>query len=65
MIRHEEPLGVIRLPQDPNSLTEEEKKARMRRLKGERIIDYDKDFEDDDVDFDQDAVRNLLRKKKT
>lgn len=64
MIRHEEPLGVIRMPQDPTALSEEEKKARMRRLKGERIINHNKDFEEDDVQFDMDAVRNLLRKKR-
>ena len=64
MIRYEEPLGVIRLPQDPNTLSDEEKKARLRRLKGERIVDHDKNFDNDDVHFDQDAVRNLVRKRK-
>ena len=65
MIRYEEPLGVIQLPQDPTTLSDEEKRARMRRLKGERVIDHDKEFEDDDVQFDQNAVRDLLRKKKS
>lgn len=63
IIRHEEPIGVVRIPQDPDCLSEEEKKARMKRLKGEKVVDRSQDFEDDDVEFDQEAVRNLLRNK--
>ncbi|XP_065069928.1 large ribosomal subunit protein mL55-like [Rhopilema esculentum] len=63
-VRHPEPIGVIRMPQDPNLLTEEEKKSRLRRLKGEKIVDVASDFEKDDVKFDQRAVTRLLRKKK-
>ena len=63
-VRHPEPIGVICMPQDPNLLTEEEKKSRLRRLKGEKIVDVARDFEKDDVKFDQRAVTRLLRKKK-
>ena len=54
---------MVRIPQDPDCLSEEEKKARMKRLKGEKVVDRSQDFEDDDVEFDQEAVRNLLRNK--
>ena len=64
MARHPEPIGVICLPLDPNTLTEEEKKARMKRLKGERNVDDSINFEKDDVQFDQKAVTMLLRRKR-
>eukprot|EP00794_Sanderia_malayensis_P007924 gene7924-8779_t len=54
--RHPEPIGVIRLPLDPSTLSDEERKARLKRLKGERTIDKSVEFEQDDVKFDQRAV---------
>lgn len=64
-IRHAEPLGVIRIPQDPNTLSEEERKARLKRLRGERTVDHNLGFEEDDVLFDKRSVTRFLRKKKT
>ena len=65
MIRHSKPIGLIKLPVDPNSLSEEEKKARIKRLKYGNIKKDEtvEDFNETDVKFDQRALAKLMRRK--
>ncbi len=63
-MRHPEPIGVVRMPLDPATLSDEEKRARLKRLKGDQTVDRTVDFVQDDVKFDQRAVTRLLRRKK-
>lgn len=60
--RYHLPVGVIRLPLDPNTLTEEEKKARLRRIRSEKKIDVQEYKED--VKFDRKVMMELMKKKK-
>lgn len=62
-IRHNAPLGCIRLPIDPNSLTEEELKARMKKKRSEKKVQVKIYAEEKDVEFDSGALRRLLMKK--
>lgn len=60
-IRYHEPLKLIRLPVDPSTLTDEERKERLRRLKPEKPKKIYQ-IEDDDGDFDQRSWTNLIKK---
>ena len=63
LARYHEPLGVIRLPLDPNSLTEEELKARRdRNMKDTKITIEDFD-EEDEVVFDRRSSLRRITKK--
>ena len=60
--RYHEPLGVIQLPLDPTTLTEEQLKARHRKLQSEKKIKI-KEYKED-VKFDRRAMAKLMKKKK-
>merc|ERR1711881_197932 len=38
MTRYHEPVGVIQLPLDPASLSEEQKKARMKKMRDDKVV---------------------------
>ncbi|XP_065646521.1 large ribosomal subunit protein mL55 isoform X2 [Hydra vulgaris] len=59
--RYHLPIGCIRLPVDPNSLTEEQMKARLKRQRNEKKIILSEYKED--VQFDRRAMANLMKKK--
>ena len=54
MIQYLKPIGLIKLPVDPNSLSEEEKKARIKRLKYGNIKKDEtvEEFKETEVKFD-------------
>ena len=60
--RYHEPVGVIQLPLDPKTLTEEQLKARHRKQQSEKKIKI-KEYKED-VKFDRRAMAKLMRKKK-
>ena len=66
MIRHLKPIGLIKLPVDPSSLSREEKKARIKRLKYGNIEKDEtvEEFNETDVKFDQRALAKLIRRKR-
>ena len=55
-------MGVIRLPLDPKTLTEEQLKARHRKQQSEKKIKI-KEYKED-VKFDRRAMAKLMRKQK-
>ena len=62
VVRYSEPRKLIFVPIDPNTLTEEEKKARLKRLRPEKqkkIYQTEKD----DENFNQRSWTNLIRKR--
>nr|XP_058957047.1 large ribosomal subunit protein mL55-like [Pocillopora verrucosa] len=61
-IRYEKPLKLIKQPINPAEMTEEEKRARMRRLKPEKPKTI-YELEDEDGDHDQRSWANLMKKK--
>ncbi|KAJ7356160.1 ribosomal protein, L55 [Desmophyllum pertusum] len=61
-IRYEEPYKIITQPINPADMTEEEKKARMKRLKPEKpkkIYELD---DEDEQGYDQRSWSNLMKK---
>lgn len=58
-IRYHEPRKLIRLPVDPSSLTEEEKKARMNRLKPEKKIETH-EFDEDEAKITQRSWKHFV-----
>ena len=61
-IRYEKPLKLIKQPINPAEMTEEERRARMRRLKPEKPKTI-YELEDEDGDHDQRSWANLMKKK--
>lgn len=59
--RYHEPLGVIYLPVDPRTLTEEQLKARHKKLQSEKKIKI-KEYKED-VKFDRKALARMMKKK--
>ena len=60
--RYHLPMSCIRLPVDPNSLTEEQMKARLKKHRNERKVSISEYKED--VQFDRRAMANLMKIKK-
>lgn len=60
--RYHLPVGVIRLAVDPNSLTEEERKARLKKLRRDETVET-KEYKEQ-VKFDRRALMNMMKKKK-
>ena len=60
--RYHEPIGVIQLPLDPKTLTEEQLKARHRKQQSEKKIKI-KEYKEN-VKFDRRAMAKIMRKKK-
>lgn len=58
-IRYHEPHELIRLPVDPNSLTEEEKQARLNRLKPEKEIKVH-EFDDEETEIIQRSWKDFV-----
>ena len=65
MIRYLKPIGLIKLPVDPSSLSEEEKKVRIKRLKYGNIKKDETvaEFNETDVKFDQRALAKIIRRE--
>lgn len=61
-IRYPEPCKIICLPIDPSTMTEEEKKARMKRLKPEKPKQI-YEVEEEDAAFDQRSWADLVQKR--
>ena len=59
-IRYKEPRKLIVLPLDLNSLTEEERKARLERRKPKKTYALEDEIEDD---FSVDQYKHLWEKK--
>lgn len=59
--RYHLPVGVIRLPVDPTSLTDEQMKARMKKLRADKTVKV-KEYKED-VQFDRRAFTRLVKKK--
>ena len=62
MTRYHEPVGVIQLPLDPESLTEEQKKARLKKMRDDKIVKV-KEYKEN-VTFDRRAMARLMKKRK-
>ncbi|XP_028393907.1 39S ribosomal protein L55, mitochondrial-like [Dendronephthya gigantea] len=58
-IRYHEPRELIRLPVDPNNLTEEEKQARLNRLKPEKEIEVH-EFDDEETEIIQRSWKDFV-----
>ncbi|EDO46966.1 predicted protein [Nematostella vectensis] len=61
-MRYHEPRKIVRLPVDPTTLAEEERKERMRRLKPEKPKKIYQ-IEEDETDFDQRSWTRLIKKQ--
>ena len=61
-MRYHEPRPLIRLPVDPNSLTEEEKQARLKRLKPEKEIEVH-EFDDEETEIIQRSWKDFVASK--
>jgi large subunit ribosomal protein L55 len=59
IIRYHEPRELVRLPVDPNSLTEEEKQARLNRLKPEKEIEVH-EFDDEETEIIQRSWKDFV-----
>lgn len=58
-IRYHEPRELIRLPVDPNNLTEEEKQARLKRLKPEKKVEVH-EFDDEETEIIQRSWKKFV-----
>ena len=61
-MRYHEPRQLVRLPVDPNSLTEEEKQARLKRLKPEKEIEIH-EFDDEETKIIQRSWKDFVASK--
>lgn len=61
-IRYHEPHELIRLPVDPNSLTEEEKRERLMRSKPEKEIKV-QEFDDEETEITQRSWKDFVPSK--
>ena len=62
VIRYPEPRKIICLPADPANMTEEERRARMKRLKPEKPKKI-YELGEEEATFDQRAWAGLVRKR--
>ncbi|XP_068677097.1 large ribosomal subunit protein mL55-like [Montipora foliosa] len=62
-IRYEEPYKIIKKPIDPAAMTEEEKRARMNRLKPEKPKKIYEMEEEEDENYNQRSWTNLIKNK--
>ena len=62
-IRYEEPYKIIKKPIDPAVMTEEEKRARMNRLKPEKPKKIYEMEEEEDENYNQRSWTNLIKNK--
>lgn len=60
-IRYEKPRKLLKLPVDVSSLTEEEKKERIKIFRPPKKMEVREEVEDD---FDVNQYANLFKKKK-
>ena len=58
-IRYHEPRDFIRLPVDPTSLTEEEKRARLNRLKPEKEVTVH-EFDEEETEITQRSWKDFV-----
>ena len=63
-LRYEEPYKIIKQPIDPSTMNEEEKRARMNRLKPEKPKKIYELEEEDDENYNQRSWTNLIKKQK-
>ena len=61
-LRYHEPHDLIRLPVDPNSLTAEEKRERLNRLKPEKEIKVH-EFDDEETEITRRSWKDFVPSK--
>ena len=61
-LRYHEPHDLIRLPVDPNSLTAEEKRGRLNRLKPEKEIKVH-EFDDEETEITRRSWKDFVPSK--
>lgn len=62
VIRYEEPYKIVKQPIDPATMSEEEKKSRMKRLKPEKPKKIYELEEEEDEGYNQRSWANLIKK---